>query len=86
MDVLNQPGCIMKWMLGRGKLLSHVGCANNRVTIGGLVRIEIKFINRCEVTHFFFFFFFFGGGGGGGGAIALGNVYFLDYEILVYLI
>ena len=51
----------MKWMLGRGKLLSYVG-ANNRVTIGGLVRIEIKFGDRCEVTHFFL-----GGGGGGGG-------------------
>ena len=57
MDVLNQPGCIMKWTLGRGKLLSHVGCVNNRVTIGGLVRIEIKFSDRCEVR---------GGGGGGG--------------------
>ena len=57
MDVLNQPGCIMKWMLERGKLLSHVGCANNRVTIGSLVRIEIKFSDKCEVTHFFFFFF-----------------------------
>ena len=54
-DILNQPNCIKKWMLGRGKLLSHVGCANNRVTIGGLVRIEIKFSDRCEVTHFFFF-------------------------------
>ena len=43
-------------MEGRGKLLSHVGCANNRVTIGDLVRIEIKFSHRCEVTHFFFFF------------------------------
>ena len=73
MDVLNQPGCIMKWTLGRGKLLSHVGCENNRVIIGGLVRIEIKFSDRCEVTHFFFFFCFcvcvcvWGGGGGGGG-------------------
>ena len=62
-DFLNQLGCIMKWMLGRGKLLSRVGCANNLVTIGGLVRIEIKFNDRCEVTHFFFW----GGGGGGGG-------------------
>ena len=42
-DVLNQPGCIMKWTLGRGKPRSHVGCANNWVIIGGLVRIEIKF-------------------------------------------
>ena len=66
MDILNQPDCIMKWMLGRGKLLSHVGCANNRVTIGDLVRIEIKFNDRCEVTHFFL-------GGGGGGGIASGN-------------
>ena len=76
----------MKWTLGRGKLLSHVGCANNRVIIDGLVRIEIKFSDRCEVTHFFIC-----------EAIALGNcscfvlhlcmnVYFLDYEILVYLI
>ena len=54
MDVLNQPVCIMKWMLGRGKLVSHVGCANNWVTIGGLVRIEIKFSERCELTQFFF--------------------------------
>ena len=45
-DVLNQPGCIMKWTLGRGKQLSHVGCANNWVTIDGLVRIEIKF-SKC---------------------------------------
>ena len=37
------------------KLLSHVGCVNNRVTIGGLVRIEIKLSDRCEVTQFFFF-------------------------------
>ena len=70
MDVLNQPGCIMKWTLGRGKLLSHVGCANNWVTIGSLVRIEIKFSDRCGVTHFFFFL---GGGGGGGGGGRLGN-------------
>ena len=41
-----------------------MGCVNNRVTISGLVRIEIKFSDRCEVTHFFFFL---GGGGGGGG-------------------
>ena len=51
MDVLNQPDCIMKWTLGRGNLLSHVGCANNRVTIYGLVRIEIKFNDRCEVSQ-----------------------------------
>ena len=74
MDVLNQSGCIMKWKLGRGKLLSHVGCANNQVTIGDFVRIEIKFSNRCEVTHFFFFFegvrCVCVGGGGGGGVIA----------------
>ena len=62
MDILNQPGCIMKWMLGRGKLLSHMGCANNRVTIDGLVRIEIKFIDTCVVTHCFFFFFGWGEG------------------------
>ena len=66
MDVLNQSGCIMKWTLGRGKLLSHVDCVNNRVTISGLVRIEIKFSDRCEVTHFFFLW---GGGGGGGGRV-----------------
>ena len=48
----------------------------NRVTIDGLVRIEIKFNDRCEVTHFFFFFFFFlgGGGGGGGGGNCLGEL------------
>ena len=44
-----------------------MGCANNWVTIGGLVRIEIKFSNICEVTDFFFSFFFFGGGRGRGG-------------------
>ena len=38
-----------------------MGCANNRVTIDGLVRIEIKFINTCEVNSLFFFW---GGGGG----------------------
>ena len=71
MDVLNQPGCIMKWTLGRGKLLSHVGCANNRVIISGLVRIEIKFSDKCEVTHFFFLGV---GGGGGGGQLPQGIV------------
>ena len=40
----------------RGTLLSHVACVNNRVTIDGLVRLEIKFSDRCEVTNFFFFF------------------------------
>ena len=30
-------------------------CGNNRVTISGLVRIEIKFSDRCEVTQIFFF-------------------------------
>ena len=30
--------------------LQHVGCANNRVTIGGLVRIEIKF-GKCLCTN-----------------------------------
>ena len=54
MDVLNQPDCIMKWTLGRGKLLSNVGCANNGVTISGRIRIEIKFSDRCEVSQFFF--------------------------------
>ena len=62
MDVLNQPDCIMKWTSGRGKLLSHVGCANNRVTIDSLVRIEIKFSDICEVTHFLFFVRQFPGG------------------------
>ena len=47
----------MKWTLRRGTLLSHVACANNRVTIDGLIRLEIKFSDRCEVTNFFFFFF-----------------------------
>ena len=37
-DVLYQPGCIMRWTLGRGKPRSHVGCANNWVTIFVLVR------------------------------------------------
>ena len=32
------------------------GLCNNRVTIGVLVRIEIRFNDRCEVTNFFFFF------------------------------
>ena len=41
--------------------------ANNWVTIDDLVRIEIKFSDRCEVTHFFFFWVGVGGGGGGGG-------------------
>ena len=52
----------MKWMLERGKLLSHVGWANNWVTIAALVRIGIKFNERCDVTQFLymgFFFFFF---------------------------
>ena len=55
-DVLNQFVCIIKWTLGRGKLLSHVGCENNRVTIVALVRIRIKFSEICDVTQFFFFF------------------------------
>ena len=42
-DVLDQPGCIMRWTLGRGKPRSHVGYANNWVTIVVLVRTEIKF-------------------------------------------
>ena len=28
-DVLDQPGCIMRWTLGRGKPRSHVGYVNN---------------------------------------------------------
>ena len=51
MDILNQPGCIMKWTLGRGKLLSHVGCANNRIIIAALVRIG----NSIFVHAFFLF-------------------------------
>ena len=61
----------MKWMLGRGKLFSHVGCANNLVIIDGFVRIEIKLSDKSEVTHFFFFG---GGGGGGGGGNYLGEL------------
>ena len=82
MDVLNQLGCIMKWTLGRGKLLSHVGCANNQVTIGGLVRIEIKFSDRCEVTRFFFLV---GGGGGGGGQLPRGIVVLMYKCVLLGL-
>ena len=37
-----------------GKTKINVGCANKRVTIGGLVRIEIKFSYRCEVRQFVF--------------------------------
>ena len=37
-DVLNQLSCIMKWTLGKGKPRSHVGCANNWVTIDDFVR------------------------------------------------
>ena len=55
-NILNQPVYVMKWMLGKGKLISHMGYANNRVTIGTLVRIEIKFSERCEVTLFIFIF------------------------------
>ena len=43
-----------------------ITCALCKQTIGGLVRIEIKFNDKCEVTHFFFF-------RGGGGLIASGN-------------
>ena len=32
-----------EWTLGKGKPQSHVGCANNWVTIGCLVRTEIEF-------------------------------------------
>ena len=28
-----------------------MGCGNNQVTIDGLVRIEIKFSDSCEVTQ-----------------------------------
>ena len=31
------------------------GCANNRITISDLVRIEIKFNERCKVTNIFCF-------------------------------
>ena len=47
MDVLNQPICIMKWMLERERLLSHVSYANNLVTITDLVDIGIKLIETC---------------------------------------
>ena len=47
MDVLNQPICIMKWTLEREMLLSHVGSANNMVTIVDLVEIGIKLIKTC---------------------------------------
>ena len=47
MDVLNQPIFIMKWMLERGRLLSHVGSANKLVTIADLVEIGIKLIETC---------------------------------------
>ena len=59
MDVLNQPIFIMKWMLGRGKLLSHVSCADNWITITALVRIGIKFSERCDVTQFLYVVIFF---------------------------
>ena len=39
-----------------GKTTIICGCANNRVIIDALVRIEIKFSERCEVTLFFSFF------------------------------
>ena len=44
MDVLNQPVCIMKWMLERGRLLSHVGSTNNLAIIADLIEIGIKSI------------------------------------------
>ena len=59
MDVLNQPVCIITWTLKREKLLSHVGCANNQVTITALVRIGIKFSERCGVTQFLYVDIFF---------------------------
>ena len=34
-----------------GKTTTHVGFANNQVTISGLVRIEIKFSDKCEVIQ-----------------------------------
>ena len=37
----------MKWMLDRGRLLLHVGSANNLVTIVDLVKIVIKLIETC---------------------------------------
>ena len=37
----------MKWMLDRGRLLLHVGSANNLVTIVDLVEIVIKLIETC---------------------------------------
>ena len=59
MDVPNQPVCIMKWKLGKEKLLSHVVCANNWVTITTLVKIRIKFSERCDVTQFLYMVIFF---------------------------
>ena len=29
---------------------THVGCVNNHITIAALVRIGIKFNERCDVT------------------------------------
>ena len=47
MDVLNQPVCVMKWTLERGRLLSHVGSVNNLVIVDDLVEIGIKLIETC---------------------------------------
>ena len=41
------------------KIIGRYTCVNNRVTIDGLVRIEIKFGEICKVTLFFSVFFFF---------------------------
>ena len=42
----------MKWTLGKGKLLSHVGCANNRIIIAALVRIGNSiFVRAFLIVH-----------------------------------
>ena len=54
MDGLNQPGFIMKWTLGREKYYHMWVVQITGVIIDGLVRIEIKFSDICEVTDFCF--------------------------------
>ena len=63
-----------------------MGYANNWVIIDGLVRIEIKFSERCDVTQFFFLRQFEGHVCSCFVQDLCMNVYFLDYKILVYLI
>ena len=47
MDVINQLVSIMRGTLERGRLLLHVGCANNLIIIADLVKIGIKLIEAC---------------------------------------